>query len=140
MFARVHALNEEIPAVFYSENLVRKLFAEGTLDLLCDDFIYKILVYVQPYVEEYLGIDVMQADNTVNMLNVVVSLGLFVLSLNYPDVYDSATNAIFGVPVEHLYKIGVFDEGDASIPVVEIYLDNLLEELIFGKVGEGLLY
>ena len=139
LFARLHSINEALPEVVFGENFVRKLYAEDTLDLLCDDFISNVLVFVQPLVENYVKFKSLQPETIVKALKAALPLGLYALSIKLPGIYDRSEDAIFGVPVDEIMTIDVLERNDEDVPVMEIYFDVLLKDVVFEKIGNGIL-
>ena len=132
----LHDLNDAIPATLIGEDMVRKLYQEDTLDLCSDGFVYTVLSFAQPIVDQYINLDLSKPKTVVSSLKLAVTLGTTLLTVKYPDVYDKTTKSVWGVPLSELLKIELGEDGN---PIVEIYMDNLLKDIVFGKIGQGLL-
>ena len=94
---------------------------------------------MQPIPDKYINLDLLSPKNTINSLKAAIYLGTLVLSAKYPDIYDKTDKTILGVYLDDLYTVDLVEENGEDVPVIEIYLDELLKQIVFEKVGAGLL-
>ncbi len=132
LFTRLHEINNGIDAEFITEGFVAKLMTEGTLSLTEGDFLKKALVIVNDILSEKLPFSINletdilgQIDSLMTIISIPGLLNGFI-----PGIADRETDTILGVAVSDMFDIG---KG-------EIYLDNILEKMIFGVVARDVLY
>ncbi len=137
LFTQLHAINPDIPDSAISENFVRTMYQEGKIDFLCDGFILNVIAIINPVVEENtpLSLAGLTVSGIVDTIETFLPVGLSYVDQHMPGIYDVDENTILGVPVENILKVGTVD-GD---PVFEIDFDAVLKEVVFGKVGVGIL-
>ena len=139
LFTRLHAINPDVEESVISSNFLNKLFKQDTLDLLCDDFVFKLATVLNPLIKDYFDLSRLNAGDLVDMLNNLLPTGLGIVEAKFSGLYDKATNTILGVPLDSFLKIGYVEKDGSSVPTIEIYFDVLLRDVVFDKVGNGVL-
>ena len=139
LFPRLHALNANLPEAPFGENFVGKLFTEGKLDLLCDGFLNNVLSVVQPLVEEYLSLDLRKPRTAVASLKLAINLAFITFSAKYPNIVNNKEKSVFGVPITNILTVDITKEDGEDVAIIEININNLLKQLVFEKIGAGLL-
>ncbi|MBO4540143.1 MAG: metallophosphoesterase [Clostridia bacterium] len=145
LFTKLHAINPDITESAISQNFLNKLFKEGVIDLLCDNIVFNLSSVLNPLVGKY-NINLSELSPS-SLVGVVDSFGLSVafgiLSEKFPGLYTkgqdkNSRGSILGVPVDSFLTIVPSKSG--STPVLTINLFVLLRDVVFDKVGNGILY
>ncbi len=134
LFTKLHAINPNIVESAISGNFLNKLFNDGVIDLLCDNLIFNIATVLNPLIEDYIDLSGLSPETLVSTVKTfidTIGLGL----LENKGLYDKETKTILGVPFDSLLTVGSKD----GAPVMQIHLFTLLKDLVFDKVGEGIL-
>ncbi len=140
LFAKLHAINSDIAESAIGNNFLNKLFKQGELDLLCDDFVFNVATVLNPLIKEYFDIKGMSSVDLVYALESLLPAGLGMVGSKIPGLYKAdgtkaTLGTVLGIPVESLLTVGTVDD----TPVVQIHFFTLLKDLVFDKVGEGIL-
>lgn len=135
LFEKLHAINPDIVESAIGSNFLNKLFKQGELDLLCDNFIYNVASVLNPLIKDYYDIMSMSPSSLVDALKTFLPIGLNIVSAEMPGLYNQTNNTILGVPLDSLFTIDKVD----GVPIVKIYFFTLLKDLVFDKVGQGIL-
>ena len=139
LFSRLHAINENVAETVVTERFVQKLYSDGVFDLLCDDFIINVLSVLKPVVGDIIDLDKVNADNIVSLVNTLLPTGFAMLDTFLPGAYDKDANTIYGVSIDSILKVGKVDVNGEKVSVLEINFNNLLRDVVFDKIGEGIL-
>ena len=141
LFTKLHAINSDIAEAAICQNFLNKLFKEGVIDLLCDDLVFNLASVLNPLLEDYkryIDLSGMTASDLVNAVKVFLPIGIGILSAKFPGLCNEAKDAILGVPIESFLSVTPAQNG--SDPVLTLDLFVLLRDVVFDKVGNGILY
>ena len=126
LFAKLHELNSDIEEIDLSE-LVNTLFDEGILDLNADNFLGKAITLVKPLLKKYdININ-LQSGDTLVLMKALKTLAPAILSAT--GMYDSSTKTILGIAYTEYI----------DFTTAEIFFERLLDEVVYGQIGKGLL-
>lgn len=134
LFTKLNAINSDIATSAISQNFLNKLFQDGVVDLLCDNLIFNLATILNPLVGGIIDLSSVSPDNLVSTIKTIalpVGQGI----LGSKGLYDKETDTILGVPLDSLLVIGTRN----GKPTLQLNLFTLLKDVVFAKVGEGIL-
>lgn len=141
LFSRLHSINEDIAETVVTENFVSKLYKDGTLDLLCDDFFFNVASIIKPVLKNTpITLDNLKANNVVSITQtLLLPMGMSMINSFLGGPYNEEENTLYGVSVDTLIGVGNKEVDGEKVPVLELYLNNILRDIVFDKIGDGVL-